>query len=151
MQFKSPYAKWACRVGLRPYRRENARRRWSFLKVASAHPDASFRHLLARISRIDGLVADNWDMAPLTEAEPRDFWGILRALPDRVCDPDIVGASCAPAQADRRSHADGILDRLVNNVHRIEISCDSMRKTARAEAGALTLIEELELAESFLL
>lgn len=41
-----------------------------------ARADGSFRHLLAHISRIDVLVVDNWAMAPLTEAERRDFWEI---------------------------------------------------------------------------
>jgi len=32
--------------------------------------------LLARLSRIDALVIDDWAMAPLAETERRDFWGI---------------------------------------------------------------------------
>ena len=35
-------------------------------RFALARADGSFRHLLARISRIDVLVVDDWAMAPLT-------------------------------------------------------------------------------------
>jgi DNA replication protein DnaC len=48
-------------------------------------------------SRIDVLVIDDWVMAPLSEPERRD------------------------------TLADGILDRLVHNAHRIEMRGDSMR------------------------
>src|SRR5256885_11458626 len=34
------------------------------------------RGLLARLSRLDVLVIDNWAMAPLSEPERRDFWEI---------------------------------------------------------------------------
>ena len=37
-----------------------------FREFALARADGSFRHLLARISRIDVLVVDDWAMAPLT-------------------------------------------------------------------------------------
>ena len=47
-----------------------------FREFALARADGSFRHLLARISRIDVLVVDDWAMAPPTETERRDFWEI---------------------------------------------------------------------------
>jgi len=34
----------------------------------------SLRTVLARLSRIDVLVIDDWAMAPLAEPERRDFW-----------------------------------------------------------------------------
>src|SRR5262249_1395000 len=47
-----------------------------FRELALARADGSFRHRLVRISRIDVLVVDDWAMAPLAEAERRDFWEI---------------------------------------------------------------------------
>ncbi len=42
-----------------------------------ARADGSFlRLLLAKLSRIDVLVVDDWAMAPLSETERRDFWEI---------------------------------------------------------------------------
>jgi DNA replication protein DnaC len=41
-----------------------------------ARADGSLRSLLARLSRIDVLVIDDWAMALLSEPERRDFWEI---------------------------------------------------------------------------
>jgi DNA replication protein DnaC len=47
-----------------------------FRDLALARADGSLRLLLAKLSRIDVLVIDDWAMAPLTEPERRDFWEI---------------------------------------------------------------------------
>jgi len=47
-----------------------------FRDLAIARADGSLRSLLARLSRIDVLVIDDWAMAPLAETERRDFWEI---------------------------------------------------------------------------
>jgi len=47
-----------------------------FRDLAMARADGSLRTLLARVSRIDVLVVDDWAMAPLSEPERRDFWEI---------------------------------------------------------------------------
>jgi DNA replication protein DnaC len=44
--------------------------------LALARADGSLRHLLARLSRIDVLVIDDWAMAPLNESERREIWEI---------------------------------------------------------------------------
>jgi DNA replication protein DnaC len=41
--------------------------------LAIARADGSLRSLLTRLSRIDVLVIDDWAMAPMSEAERRDF------------------------------------------------------------------------------
>src|SRR3989442_8694340 len=41
-------------------------------ELALARADGSLRHFLARLSRIDVLVIDDWAMAPLSEAERRE-------------------------------------------------------------------------------
>src|SRR5260370_1403475 len=45
-------------------------------ELALARADGSLRHLLARLSRIDVLVIDDWAMAPLNETERREVWEI---------------------------------------------------------------------------
>lgn len=45
-----------------------------------ARADGSLRQLLKRLNRIDVLVVDDWAMAPLSEAERRDFWEIAEAV-----------------------------------------------------------------------
>src|SRR5262249_24545972 len=100
-------------------------------EFALARADGSFRHLLARISRIDVLVVDDWAMAPLTETERRDFWEICE---ERYQTRSVILTSQMPVarwheQIGDPTVADGILDRLVHNAHRIEMRGDSMRKS----------------------
>jgi DNA replication protein DnaC len=98
--------------------------------MAPARADGSLRNLLARLSRIDVLVIDDWAVAPLSEAERRDF--------REICEDPYQGRSLilTPQLPVTRWHeqigdptlADDILDRLVHNAHRSEMRGDSMRK-----------------------
>jgi DNA replication protein DnaC len=101
-----------------------------FRDLAIARADGSLRLMLAKLSRIDVLVIDDWAMAPLTEPERRDFWEICE---DRYQTRSMILTSQLPVarwheQIGDPTVADGILDRLVHNAHRIEIRGDSMRK-----------------------
>ena len=98
--------------------------------LALARADGSLRHLLTRLGRIDVLVIDDWAMAPLSEVERRDIWEICE---DRYQTRSTVLTSQLPVsrwheQIGDPTIADGILDRLVHNAHRIEMRGDSMRK-----------------------
>ena len=77
-----------------------------FRDLAIARADGSLRSLLARLSRIDVLVSDDWAMSSLSESERRDFWEICE---DRyevaLDDPNFATAGLAAARTDRRSHA----------------------------------------------
>src|SRR5207245_139247 len=66
-------AQKACRDG---YSAFYTRAAALFRDLAIARADGSLRSLLARLSRIDVLVIDDWVMAPLSEPERRDFWEI---------------------------------------------------------------------------
>jgi DNA replication protein DnaC len=95
-----------------------------------ARADGSLRHYLTHLNRIDVLVIDDWAMAPLSETERRDFWEISE---DRYQTRSFILASQLPVarwheQIGDPTVADGILDRLVHNAHRIEMRGDSMRK-----------------------
>lgn len=95
------------------------------------------RSLLSRLSRIDVLVIDDWAMAPLSEPERRDFWEICE---DRYQARSSILTSQLPVgrrheQIGDPTLADGILDRLVHNAHRIEMRGDSMREN-REKANA---------------
>jgi DNA replication protein DnaC len=84
-----------------------------------ARADGSLRSLLARLSRIDVLVIDDWAMAPLSEPERRDFWAICE---DRYQVRSTILTSQLPVsrwheQIGDPTLADGILDRLVHNAH----------------------------------
>ena len=101
-----------------------------FRDLALARADGSLRHVLARLGRLDVLVVDDWAMAPLTETERRDFWEICE---DRYQRRSTILASQLPVarwheQIGDPTLADGILDRLVHNAHRLELKGDSMRR-----------------------
>jgi DNA replication protein DnaC len=108
-----------------------------FRDLAMARADGSLRLLLAKFSRIDVLVIDDWAMAPLSETERRDFWEICEG---RYQTRSMILTSQLPVarwheQVGDPTVADGILDRLVHNAHRIEMKGDSMRK--KRGGGAL--------------
>lgn len=129
----SALAQKACRDG---YSVLCSRAAALFRDLTLARADGSLRTLLARLARIDVLVIDDWAMAPLTEAKRRDFWEICE---DRYQNRSMILTSQLPVskwheQIGDPTLADGILDRLVHNAHRLEMKGDSMRKTrGRAE------------------
>jgi DNA replication protein DnaC len=99
-------------------------------ELALARAGGSLRHFLARLSRIDVLVIDDWAMAPLQETERREVWEICE---DRYQTRSTILTSQLPVsrwleQIGDPTIADGILDRLVHNAHRIEMRGKSMRK-----------------------
>jgi len=101
-----------------------------FRELAIARADGSLRNLLARLSRVEVLVVDDWAMAPLQESERRDFWEICE---ERYQTRSTILTSQLPVsrwheQIGDPTLADGILDRLVHNAHRIELRGESMRK-----------------------
>ena len=123
----SALAQKACRDG---YSALYTRAATLFRDLALARADGSLRLLLGKLSRIDVLVIDDWAMAPLTEPERRDFWEICE---DRYQVRSVILTSQLPVarwheQIGDPTVADGILDRLVHNAHRIEMRGDSMRK-----------------------
>jgi DNA replication protein DnaC len=109
-----------------------------FRDLALARADGSLRALLARWSRLDVLIVDDWAMAPLSEAERRDF---LEVCEDRYQLRSTILTSQLPvaqwhAQIGDPTVADSILDRLVHNAHRIEMQGESMRKRKNGKDSA---------------
>src|ERR1700735_5447550 len=130
----SALAQKACRDG---YSALYTRAQSLFRDLAMARADGSLRNLLARRSRIDVLVIDDWVMAPLAEPERRDFWEICE---DRYQVRSTILTSQLPVsrwheQIGDPTLADGILDRLVHDAHRIEMRGDSMRKNRGKQNG----------------
>ena len=101
-----------------------------FRDLALARADGSLRTLLARLARLDVLLVDDWAMAPLADAERRDF---LEICEDRYQMRSMILTSQLPVakwheQIGDPTLADSILDRLVHNAHRLEMRGESMRK-----------------------
>jgi DNA replication protein DnaC len=117
-------AEKACRDGFTAFYTRSSQ---LFRDLALARADGSLRTLLARL---DVLVVDDWAMAPLADAERRDF---LEICEDRYQARSTVLTSQLPVakwheQIGDPTLADSILDRLVHNAHRIEMRGESMRK-----------------------
>src|SRR6266849_5974419 len=101
-----------------------------FRELAVAHVDGSIGRLLLKYSRIDVLVLDDFAMAPLKDSERRDF---LEICDDRYQRRSIILTSQMPVahwheQIGDPTVADSILDRLVHNAFRVELTGESMRK-----------------------
>jgi DNA replication protein DnaC len=108
-----------------------------FRDLTLARADGSLRTLLARLARVDVLVVDDWAMAPLADAERRDF---LEICEDRYQIRSMILTSQLPVakwheQIGDPTLADSILDRLVHNAHRIEMRGESMRKKRGGKAA----------------
>ena len=116
----SALAQKACRDG---YSALYTRAASLFRDLALARADGSLRNLLAKLSRIDVLVIDDWVMAPLSESDRREFWEICE---DRYQTRSMILNSQLPVskwheQIGDPTLADGILDRLVHNAHRLSV------------------------------
>jgi DNA replication protein DnaC len=101
-----------------------------FRDLAMARADGGLGRLLATIARTDVLVVDDFVMAPLSDPERRDF---LEICDDRYGRRSTVLTSQLPvkswhAQIGDPTLADSILDRLVHNAYRLELTGESIRK-----------------------
>jgi len=101
-----------------------------FRELMVARADGSLGRVLETLARTDVLVVDDFAMAPLNEQERRDF---LEICDDRYNRRSLILTSQLPvekwhAQMGDPTVADSILDRLVHNAYRIELSGESIRK-----------------------
>jgi DNA replication protein DnaC len=101
-----------------------------FRELMMARADGSLGRVLESVARMDVLVVDDFAMAPLNEQERRDF---LEICDDRYNRRSTILTSQLPvenwhAQIGDPTVADSILDRLVHNAYRIELSGESIRK-----------------------
>ena len=103
-------------------------------ELAIARADGRLARLLATWARIDVLVVDDFLIRPLAPDQAAD---LLEVIEDRVQLRSTIVTSQLPVAMwhealGEPTVADGILDRLLENVHRIELHGESMR---RGDAG----------------
>jgi DNA replication protein DnaC len=123
-------AQKACRDGFSVLHKRTSE---LFRELAVAHADGRIGQMLLRLSRIDVLLLDDFAMAPLKDAERRDF---LEICDDRYQRRSTILTSQVPVnhwheQIGDPSLADSILDRLIHNAYRIELKGESLRKKRR--------------------
>ena len=128
------FAQKACRDGYSALFHKSAE---LFRGLAISRADGSHSKLLYHLGHVDLLIVDDWAMAPMTEAERRDF---LEICDVRYQARSTMLTSQFPvtnwhAQIGDPTIADSILDRLVHNAHRIELKGESMRKLRGQKGG----------------
>jgi DNA replication protein DnaC len=101
-----------------------------FRELAQAQADGSLSRLLPALTKVDVLVVDDFVMNPLEEQERRLF---LEICDDRYRRRSTVLTSQLPIaswhkQIGDPTIADSILDRLVHNAYKFELSGESIRK-----------------------
>jgi len=106
-----------------------------FEALALARGDGRYGRLLKALGRVQVLILDDWGLSVLTGPERRD---LLEILDDRHGRSSTIVTSQVPVDAwhdliGDPTLGDAILDRLVHNAHRLQLTGESMRKqNARA-------------------
>lgn len=125
--FASALAEAACRAGMRAL----------FVRVpriveelAIARVSGTYASTLAKISRIEVVVLDDFLLTPMKDAERRD---LLEVLEDRYGRASTVITSQMPTKTWHDSLndptiADAICDRVLHNAHLVDLAGQSMRK-----------------------
>lgn len=108
-----------------------------FEALALARGDGHYGRLLKTLGRVQLLILDDWGLSVLNAAERRD---LLEILDDRHGRASNIVTSQIPVQhwhdvIGDPTLGDAILDRLIHNAHRLQLTGESMRKhNARAHA-----------------
>jgi len=108
-----------------------------FDELRLAHADGRYPKLMASLAKTDLLVLDDWGLTPLTDADRQE---LLELLEDRHELRSTLVTSQLPIDQwyEAIGHptlADAILDRLVHNAFRLELSGDSMRRRRASKAS----------------
>jgi DNA replication protein DnaC len=98
--------------------------------LGQARQDASYPNLLRSLAHTDLLILDDWLRDALTPANAQD---ILEVLDDRYGQAATLVASQIPvtdwfSQIANPTLADAILDRLIHNAYRLQLTGESQRK-----------------------
>jgi len=101
-----------------------------FSELAVARGDGRYPKIIMALSKIDILIIDDWGLSKLNENERKDF---LEIIEDRYELRSTIITGQVPVKKwheliGEPTFADAILDRLIHNSYRIELSGESMRK-----------------------
>jgi DNA replication protein DnaC len=107
-----------------------------FAALALARGDGRYARLLRALCRADLLILDDWGPEPLSAEQRRD---LLEIVEDRYDARSLLITSQLPVDRwyeiiGNPTLADAILDRIIHNAYRLDLSGDSLRKTRSADA-----------------
>jgi DNA replication protein DnaC len=102
-----------------------------FGELALARGDGRHARLFRTLTRVELLILDDWGLQPLDAQARFDF---LEIAEERYGRRSTIVTSQPPVEKwhdliGDPTYADAILDRLVHNAHRIELTGESIRKT----------------------
>ena len=122
----------ACRDG---HRALYARAPQLFRDLRTARAEGTLTKMLAKLARVEALAVDDFALEPMDETARRDF---LEVCDDRYLLRSTVLSSQLPVDKWHEAIgdptvADSILDRMVHNAHRFDLSGESMRKLRARE------------------
>ena len=108
-------------------------------ELAIARSDGRLPRLLATWACTDVLLIDDFLLRPLSPDQAAD---ILEVVEDRsglrsTCSPASCPSPCGTTPSGA-TLADAVLDRLLENLQRVELQGESMRKTSSVRPGAKT-------------
>ena len=95
-----------------------------------AREERTYLRTLKQLARTDVLVLDDWGLHGIGQVQQRD---LIELLDDRYTVRSTIVTSQYPINKSYETMedptlADAILDRIVNNAHKIELTGESMRK-----------------------
>jgi len=101
-----------------------------FSKLKMAKADGSYLKELAKIEKQQLIILDDFGLQPL---DSQNRIALLEIIEDRHNKGSIIVTSQVPVQAwyetiGEKTIADAILDRLIHQAHRIELTGESMRR-----------------------
>ncbi len=128
------FAERACRSGFTALYLRAPR---LYQELAVSRGDGSYGRLLARLTRTQLLIIDDWGLAPLKDQERRD---LLEVVEDRYERASTLITSQLPVKAWHEvigdaTLADAICDRLVHCAHHLELKGPSLRETKARPAA----------------
>ena len=130
----------ACAIGHKACRdnRSVLYHRWPKLceDLALARGDGRHPRMLKSLGRADLLILDDWGLEPLDASARHD---LLEILEERYGRRSTIVTSQLPVDCWHQTigdptYADAILDRLVHNAHRIELTGESLRRARGKQA-----------------
>lgn len=110
-----------------------------FVDLALARGDGGYPRLLKRLANVSLLILDDWGLEPLDDDARHDLYEILE---ERYGRRSTIFTSQIPvdqwhAFIGNPTYADAILDRLVHNAHRIDLTGESLRRRRPIAHGGL--------------
>ena len=113
-----------------------------FDELALAHGDGSIGRRFKSLANVQLLILDDWGLEPLDAQERHD---LLEILEDRYGRRSTLVTSQLPVSAwhsviGEAAYADAILDRLVHNALRLDLSGESLRRQSSADQPCAVFI-----------